>query len=314
MSDVPGRRACVVGASGFVGSAVAQAMTHAGWDVRAVKAPRLPPSSLRLADPCVPAGSHLPVMEALADQFRGVDVVINAAGDPDASSGDESGLVAVNGELPVVILRSSRLAQVPRMVHVSSAVVQGDRDVLDSSNDLRPFSAYARSKAAGEHWLARDAGPGTHLVIYRPPSVHGPDRRITRAIKRLGEKRLLSVAGSGEGPTPQTLIENVASAITFLADPTRLPPAVIHHPWEGLTCAEFLKLVGGREPLHVPTSLARAGITTVRALEHVVPALAPNRRRVQMLWFGQDVAPSWLTAAGWTAPDGRAAWAILGRG
>ena len=43
-----------------------------------------------------------------------------------------------------------------------------------------------------------------------------------------------------------------------------------------------------------------------------MPQIASNARRVEMLWFGQSQAPSWLTEAGWIPPAGRDEWVRLG--
>jgi len=234
--------------------------------------------------------------------------VVNAAGDPNASAPDVDTLLGPNGALPVVALRAARLAGAARFVHISSSVVQGDQEVLDSSVHTRAFSPYSASKVAGERWLLAETDGPTHLTIYRPPSVHAPSRAVTRKIAAIAASLLASVAGQGTRPTPQALLGNVGDAVAFLCSTDASPPSVVHHPWEGLTTAGLLRSLGKREPHRIPMGLAQAARRTLHAVEMVIPAIAPNRRRLELLWFGQDVAFSWLEDAGWTPPLGTEAW------
>ena len=111
--------------------------------------------------------------------------MINAAGDPDASSWEADRLFGANALLPLVIHEAARAAGVARFVHISSAVVQNDREVLDESETMDAFSAYSASKVAGERVIAGSAGTIPAVVRYRPPSVHAPGRRVTRMITRM---------------------------------------------------------------------------------------------------------------------------------
>ena len=172
-------RIAVIGASGFVGSAVVEAARGAGHTVLALRAPRLV-----AARTC----GHQAAVDDLAVQVAGVDVVVNCAGNPDASATRPEDLEAPNSVLPGVVGRAARRAGVPRYVHVSSAVVQGRRPVLDSSAATDPFSPYAESKIAGE-LAARAEGPEL-TTVYRPPSVHAPTRRVTRQLSAVARSPL----------------------------------------------------------------------------------------------------------------------------
>lgn len=289
-------RVAVIGGSGFVGRAVLRAVAGMGSDATPVRAPRLDSD-----------GDHDAVAGALADSLAGYDAVINAAGVPGATSADGSALVPANAVLPRVILRATRAAGVPRLVHVSSAAVQGRREPLDSSWAYDGFSAYSRSKIDGEVAL-RDGG-GDDWTIYRPGGVHGPDRSVTRAIARLARSPFLVMPRSAH-PTPLALIDNVGSAVATLALSPRSLPRVVHHPWEGMTTHSVIEVLGGRDPRTVPDPPARL----LTAAARLAPgALAGQARRLDLLWFGQRQASSWLTENGWTPPAGHDAWVALGR-
>jgi nucleoside-diphosphate-sugar epimerase len=285
---------------------VASALRDAGHEVLAVRAPRL---SLTDREAAGEAGQA--ELTDLADAFAGCAAVVNAAGNPDPSQTDELALDAANGALAGLVARGARQAQgSPRLVHISSAVVQGRAAVLDDSPATADFSAYARSKVLGER-LVLELGPN-QTVVYRPPSVHAPDRRVSRTIARIASSPLSIVASPGSRPTPQALIDNVASAVAFLATTPQQPPSIVAHPSEGMTTANLMRYLGGREPHQIPRWLARTGTVALELLGRALPSVAANARRAEMILFGQGQAPSWLTAAGWVPPQGKDAWRALG--
>ena len=299
----------VFGATGFVGRATVDELRLRGAAVKTLRTPRLPPSPANQIREVL--ASHDALVAEIAQQLAGADAVVNAAGNPDASLRDEASLMAANALLPAVLARAIRSAGVPRFVHVSSAVVQGAAPRLDQSAHTAAFSAYSRSKVLGELLVQELAAPAT--VVYRPPSVHAPDRRVSQMTAQIARSPLSSVARPGSSPSPQTLLKNVADAIAFLATTEAQPPAIVAHPSEGLTTASVLTFLGGRQPLEIPRALAKAVVAMLTAGGKAMPQIAANARRVEMLWFGQSQAPSWLTEAGWSPPAGRDEWVRLGQ-
>lgn len=312
--DTVRRRVVLIGATGFVGSAVAEALSSHG-DVVPVASPRLT-SGARTVDELRQAVAAQELVRAeLVRQFADADVVVNAAGDPDASSLDHDVLFGANALLPGVLLAAAIEAGVPRFVHVSSAVVQNDRPTLDASEDMDGFSPYSASKVLGEHVLRAATAAGCDVVRYRPPSVHAPGRRVTRMIARIAGSPAATVARPGQQPTPQALLPNVASAVAFLATTDKVPPAVVHHPSEGVTVTTLMSdLSGGRSPLRLPRALARSLVAAAKLVGRVHQPTAANARRLELLWLGQAQAPSWLTDAGWQPPVGREGWQSLTTG
>jgi len=301
-------RVVVFGATGFVGAAAVLALRARGAVVVPMTTPRLRPAGADQAEY---------VLQGLADditefarQLDRADCIVNAAGLAEAASGDEDSLIAANGIVPGYLAMAAAEADVPRFIQVSSAAVQGRSHVLDSSPTVAPFSPYSRSKALGE-LLAQKFHAGT--VVYRPPGVHGPDRRVSQMTARVARSRLSSVARPGSSPSPQALLRNVADAIGFLVTIERQPPTIVAHPSEGLTTESVLTFLGGRRPREVPRPLARAVVATLTSGGRVMPYIAANARRLEMLWFGQPQAPSWLIEAGWSPPAGHDEWKELGR-
>ena len=297
-------RIAVVGASGFVGTAVREYLTSQGHEVVAVHAPRVASADVEGGVDAQNASS-----DALAAEFREVSAVVNCSGNPDASEQNSDALLAANAVSPAVVARAARLAGVQRLIHVSSAVVQGRRPNLDESDETEEFSSYAFSKAEGERRVRLEFPQTT---VYRPPSVHAASRRVTSMTARIAGSPMATVAAPGDQPSPQALIGNVASAIAFLAVTEKSPPPVVIHPWEGLTSVDVMELLGGKRPVVLPRGLARGVCQALELVGRRVSVVAANARRVEMLWFGQNQAGSWLTSAGWTPPFGKDAWRKLG--
>lgn len=299
-------RVAVVGATGFVGSAVVEALRRRGATVVPVRAPRLRAAAAEVEEVASHDLSDLPALPAAS----GLAAVVNAAGIADATSGHEAELFGANAALPAVLARwSDRVGA--RFVHVSSAAVQGRHSPLDDSRTAAPTTPYGRSKHLGEV-LALRAVPTA--VVYRPPGVHGPGRHVTRVVARVAAHPLCCVAAPGSDGSPQALIEDVADAVAFLALTADPPPPVVTHPASGVTTASLLRLLGdGRSPRMVPRWLARLVVALASSAGRLSPALGANARRLEVLWLGQAQAPSWLTGQGWRPVTTEADWVRLGR-
>jgi nucleoside-diphosphate-sugar epimerase len=298
----------VLGATGFIGAAVTQVLRQQGHNVVMVRAPRLPKGSTTRFD--LAEHLNLEIVDRLVAEISGADAVINAAGNPDASDRDAGVLMASNALLPGLVASAVIKAGVARFVHVSSVAVQGRRLKLDETEQTDPFSPYSRSKAWGEQ-LVLSQGHGS--VVYRPPSVHAVERRVTKAIGRIARSPFGSVARPGTSPSPQALVGNVASAIAYLATTEHSPPSIVLHPAEGITTEGLMWALGGRHPKHLPRWVARAAARGFSAVGWVHPTLAANARRLEVLWFGQEQSTSWLTECGWSPPYGLDSWSALGR-
>ena len=299
----------VLGASGFVGSAVVERLQLAGHQIVPVRAPRLRAPLPFTGDVGVAARRDpaLPELVVTFGSYR-VDVVINVAGASDATGRNDIELLGANALLPRVVREAALEAGVERFVHVSSAGVQGRRSILDESAEMAPFSPYTRSKAWGERALI--GCPET--VIYRPTSVHGAGRRVTRSLISFARSSFASVAGDGTRVTPQVLVQNVASGIAFVAATSRPLPRIVLHPSEQLTTESLLWALGATRVRHVPDRLAGVVLGGLRTSARRSAGFAANTRRLEMLWYGQRQVAGWLEETGWRAPLGREGWTVLG--
>lgn len=287
----------VLGASGFIGSALQAVLVRAGITVRFVKAPRLTAQSPDAAGILAEAAALKDIRQDLAGELAGAEVVINAAGLATPTGADSPGLRGANALLPVLIADAADDAGVRRFLHLSSAAVQGHRPVLDESAQVEPFSAYSRSKALGEAALSA-RNPGTCQVsCVRATSVQGTARETTASLVRVASTPLASVAGRGDSPSPVSSVDALCAFVLAAGrHPGNVPPIILQ-PWEGATVASVLEAAGGRKPLHLPAWLCRFGLKA----GYLVSALLGERlhgtlRRVEMMWFGQRQEPGWAEA------------------
>ena len=154
MSPAPGR-VVVVGANGFVGSAVCAALLRRG---HAVTAAVREPARVRFPDGCNVVAMDLSRASAgdWAPVVAGVGAVVNAAG---ALTGD---LAALQSTGPAALFEACAAAGVPSVVQVS-ALGAGER----------PASTFLSTKAVADDGLLSmaEARPGWHVV--RPSVVIG---------------------------------------------------------------------------------------------------------------------------------------------
>jgi nucleoside-diphosphate-sugar epimerase len=303
-------RLALWGAGGFVGRAIAEAAGAAGVEV--IRLPRIELS--KIPDLGQDLGrivrgwlsTHPVEADELLELLIGAECVVNAAGLARPEGSDWSSLLRSNAILPGVIAALAARAQVPRLIQISSASVQGRKDPLDETTVVQPFSPYSYSKAAGEALLS---GKGIELprqvVIYRPTSVQGSDREITKALVRLAGKPILPLSGSGNVPLPVCLIENVAAGVLEVALMAQLPPRIVLQPWEHMTTRRLLEAFGtGARMIEIPTRAVRVAHGLGKTLASRSPRLDPYLRRFELLAFGQRISATALEQAGFRPRNG----------
>lgn len=177
MPGIPLRmKALITGATGFIGSHLADHLHERGYDIRAMIRPT---SSKRFIE-------HLPIEyvtasftdpASLAEAVRDVDYIYHVAG---ATSGRNrqdffnANQVATRTLLDVVKEHNPGLR---RLIYVSSQAAVGPARSVDNPTDetapLRPITTYGESKAAAEREVTARMGD-LPLTIVRPPAVYGP--------------------------------------------------------------------------------------------------------------------------------------------
>jgi dihydroflavonol-4-reductase len=191
----------VTGASGFVGSAVARQLLHAGEPVRALV--RSTSSRVNVADPKLEiVEGDLRDAASLARALQGVRVLFHVAADYRLWAPDPTEIVRNNVEGTRAVLRAAQGAGVERIVYTSSvATLKLDPDGAPADESVmvsedQAIGAYKRSKVAAEllalQMVSNDALP---VVIVNPSTPIGP-----RDVRPTPTGRIIVEAACGRMP------------------------------------------------------------------------------------------------------------------
>src|SRR3954471_5548124 len=162
-------RVLVTGATGFVGSHLAEAFVEAGYEIRCgLRASSDPRWISNLAVELVPLDLTRP--EDLPRSVDGVDVIVHAAGMVKARR--PSDYQKINAEGTRMLAAAAARAGVRRFILISSLAARGPDAPATNGRD-RPVSAYGRSKREAEANL-RAFGEQMETVALRPAGVYGP--------------------------------------------------------------------------------------------------------------------------------------------
>jgi UDP-glucose 4-epimerase len=249
----------LTGASGFIGTHLAPALSNRGWIVR--RAVRTPTS--RSNEFVV--GSIGPTND-WQESLAGVDAVVHLAArvhHPNENhAADLYRSVNIDGTLHLA--RSAAKLGVRQFIFVSSILVNGrsteGRGPFSESDILTPLGVYGRSKAAAENGLRAMASySGMCITVIRPPMVYGSGAK--------GNFKLLAQAVRLGIPLPFGSIRNrraflaVENLSSFIAD--RLAKAKDDREFD-------VFLVADDEQVSTPEFIRRLSIATGTS-SHLLP-------------------------------------------
>jgi len=261
-------RVLVTGATGFVGSHLAEALRRRGDDMTvlarsASKAAALAPLGVRV----VPGDLH--DRRALEQAAEAQDVVYHVAGVVAARS--EADFMVANRDGTRNLVEVVGRVGAGRLVLVSSMAAAGPTikgRPLRGDEAPRPVTAYGRSKLAAEQAVTAAAFPWT---IVRPPMVYGPRDQEVLKVFRLARLGVAPVLGDGSQELSAVhgadLAEALIAAGTTAAAAGRTYYAC--HP-EVFTGADMARAVGramGRTPavIRVPATIGRGVLMLTEA-------------------------------------------------
>lgn len=241
-------RACVTGATGFLGACLVARLAARGHAVTALVLPG--DDTTRLAgyvDRVVRGDVAEPgvVDEAVA----GADVVFHLAGLVPATARSRADLVRVNVHGARRVAEAAVRSRVARLVHCSSVGVYGvpPAGVVDERTPARPVNAYQASKLAGEQVATAAMRDGeTSLVVARLTALYGPGDRGTLPLFRAVARGRVRIVGAGDVPCQLTHVDDAAALLCACAD------------WDGDGSAVSTLVLGAAE------------VTTVRGLIELV--------------------------------------------
>nr|WP_316651714.1 SDR family oxidoreductase [uncultured Gellertiella sp.] len=289
----------VTGGTGFVGTALLEALKAADIEFRAV--------SRSARDGFLPVGRFSATTD-WDSALSGVETVVHLVARTHVMRETASDPLAVYREINVAA--SVRLAEeaarqgVRRFIFMSSIKVNGEETVpgkpFTAESLPRPDDAYGVSKLEAEEALkAIGARTGMEITIIRPPLIHGPGVKANFA-------SLVRLATSGL-PLPFGLVRNRRSLLHVgnLAD---FILAAIRHPQAGnrtflladepaLSLAELIRAIAAARGekarlLPVPVTLLKMGLVLI------------GRKGIARRLFGSLEVDSSLarTVLGWQPP------------
>jgi dihydroflavonol-4-reductase len=193
-------KALVTGATGFVGAAVARALSAAGWQVRALARSGSNRANLRQLAAEVIEGD-LADVGSLELALVGCDALFHVAADYRLGARDPSQLYLTNVEGTRNILSAARKVGVARIVYTSSVATIGIPSDGSPGDESTPVALsnmighYKRSKYLAEEVVREAAATGMSVVIVNPSTPVGPGD-----IKPTPTGQLVLDAASGRMP------------------------------------------------------------------------------------------------------------------
>ncbi len=212
-------RAFVTGATGFVGSHLAERLLAEGWEVDAlVRAPDRP-SWLDL----LPAVRKIPGSLAEKDRIEravsGADVIFHSAGLVKARNEAEYFRANVDGTRNVLEAVIDAGGEVKRFVQISSQAAAGpspNGSPVTEDDRPRPITPYGRSKLAGER-IVLDRKGDLPVTVIRPPAVYGPRDRDIYIYFKLASRGIVPVVGSLKRRVSLVYVEDLVKGIVDAA-------------------------------------------------------------------------------------------------
>ena len=236
----------ITGASGFIGSHLVDAMTHAGHNVTAcvrnthAAKHRWPGIHVEQGDFTRDhsEGNWLP-------RLTGIDAVINAVGII-RETGQQT-FDALHTQTPIALFRACKQAGVKRVIQISAL-----------GADDTAFSQYHLSKRAADDVLM---SLDLNWTILMPSIVYGPGAKSMAFFKAMATLPLIPIIDSGNQPVQPIHINDLCNAVIQLVEPgapdTLRIEMVGPHPvtmktiygqlrhWLGLGTARFISMPYG---------------------------------------------------------------------
>ncbi len=208
----------VTGASGFLGSHIAERLANNGHHVRVLL--RRTSSRAFLSDfPYEEALGDVTDAGSLSAAVVGADAVVHAAGLVKARNEMEFAAVNARGTANLIAAVEHSAPDLQRFVHISSLAAHGPipggapRE-LDAPS--RPITAYGRTKLVGEEFI-RASAIASRSVIFRPPVIYGPRDPALVPFFRLARWRIAPLLMGGWNRVSIIYVEDISRAIARAA-------------------------------------------------------------------------------------------------
>ena len=331
MSFWQDKKVLVTGATGFVGSALAQRLAAAGARVTGLgrnlaAVPHLEEAGVTLRRADLLDG------DAMQAAVAGQEILFHAAAWLSGRHGQESDAYKLNVAAVQELVRMAGDAGISRFIHISSIAAYGppsDGNVPDTHPvATQQRDVYGRTKAIGETTARQLAQEwGLPLVVVRPGMVYGPRAYgWTINMLTLVQKRTPVILGRGDGYACPIYIDNFLNGLLL----TGSHPAAANHTFNfcdpPITWRQFFDYYGGmcgKQPVHLPLGvmqlmikllhplgLSPGGITPDLLQFYTARACYPTTQAERLLGYqpridideGMRRSESWLRQHGYLPP------------
>lgn len=207
-------RVLVTGASGFLGSHVAEQLSEQGHSVVALVRRTSNTKFLASLPGLELATGSVEDADSVRAAMKGVDAVVHSAGLVKARDEEEFYATNVRGTENLLTAAREVAPNLVRFVFVSSLAAVGpslDGRPVPGDTEPRPVTRYGRSKLAAER-LARDAKGDVKVTILRPPMIYGPRDNESFAFFQSVSRRFLPYLGDGKNTMSVIYASDAASA------------------------------------------------------------------------------------------------------
>jgi dihydroflavonol-4-reductase len=294
-------KVAVTGATGFVGSALVQALHAAGHEIIALARP----SSARthLADLDITwVNGDVTDPATLKGAFSGAGWLIHAAGRLGEAGVPESVYHDLHANGTRHVLNEAAAASIARILYVSSPGVLGPISgaAAVESAPLAPSNAYERSKAAAEQVALALARDGLPVIIARPEFIYGPGDSHVLGLFRAVERGIFFTIGRGQHTCHPTFVTDAVRGLVACLEHGRCGeiyhitgPGPVTFQELGQTIAAAL---GVRSPwLRIPRPLAWSGAAVLEAIGRLT-GMNPPLSRSGVAFFSESRRFSWQKA------------------
>jgi nucleoside-diphosphate-sugar epimerase len=204
----------VTGASGFLGSHVAEQLSQAGHDVVALVRKSSNRKFLETLPNVTFAYGAVEDARAVDEAVRGVDAIVHSAGLVKARGEAEFEKTNVEGTKNLLASAKNHAPGLKRFVFVSSLAAVGpslDGSPVKPDREPQPVTHYGRSKLRAEQAVlaAKNELP---VTVIRPPLIYGPRDNETFAFFQTVSRRVLPYLGDGKNTLSIVYAADAASA------------------------------------------------------------------------------------------------------
>jgi len=212
-------RVLVTGATGFLGSYIAEQLASKGHTVRCLVRPKSDKRRLESLAGVEFAPGSIEDKESLWGAVKGADAIVHSAGLVKARTPAEFFATNAQGTKNLLEAAEAHAPGLQRFVYVSSLAAVGpsaDGKPVPDDAAPKPVTHYGRSKLAGEQAVlaAKDRMP---VTVIRPPAIYGPRDREMLAFFTSIKNGVLPVLGDGQNTLSLIYGSDCASACALAA-------------------------------------------------------------------------------------------------